>query len=175
MSEKIPPEYKYCPYCATPLETRYIEGRERAYCPRCGFIHYRNPLPSVGIIAHRDGKFLLIKRGREPQKGVWAPPSGFIEEGEDPEETAIRELEEETGMKGEVEELLGVYRNNSKVYGDVLVITYLVKITGGSLRAGDDAEEAKLFRYEDLPPIPFRCFTESLKKARKILEGRNEQ
>ncbi len=174
MSEKVPPEFKFCPYCATPLERKLIEGRERAYCPNCGYVHYRNPLPSVGIIAYDDERrFVLIKRGREPQKGMWAPPSGFIEEGEDPEDTVLRELEEETGLRGEVEELLGVYRNNTGVYGDVLVITYLTRIVGGSLKPGDDADEAGFFRYDELPDIPFRCFRESLKKAIEILEDKD--
>ncbi len=174
MDEKIPPEFKFCPYCATPLEMKMIEGRIRAYCPNCGYIHYRNPLPSVGIIAYDPVKgFVLIKRAREPQKGVWAPPSGFIEEGEDPEDSVRRELEEETGLVGEVEELLGVYRNNTGTYGDVLVITYLTKIVGGRLRPGDDADDARFYSFDNLPEIPFKCFYESLDKAKEILRRRN--
>ncbi len=172
MSEKIPPEFRYCPYCATPLEMKFIEGRERAYCPNCGYVHYRNPLPSVGAIAYNKEGIVLIRRAREPQKGVWAPPSGFIEEGEDPEDAVVRELKEETGLEGVVEELLGVYRNNAKVYGDVLVITYLVKVAGGELKAGDDADDAGIYSFDEVPEIPFRCFYESIDKAREILMRR---
>lgn len=168
-----PEEFKYCPYCKTELQRKLIEGRVRAYCPKCGFVHYINPLPSSGAIAYNEeNKIILIKRGREPAKGIWAPPSGFIEAGEDPDTACLRELKEESGVEGKVTDLIGVYRNNSGVYGDVLIIMYLVKITGGSPVAGDDADDVGYFDFSEIPDFPFPCFNDAIEKAKEILNGK---
>ena len=158
-------DYRFCPHCGVSLQTSQIEGRRRGHCPQCGYIAYKNPLPSVGAIGVRDGKILLVKRGREPGKGKWAPPSGFMEGGETPEEACLRELKEETGMEGVIKELIGVYLEESRIYGEVLVVVYLVEITGGVLKPGDDADEARFFPKGELPDLHFSCFRKAIEKA----------
>lgn len=157
-------EYKYCPICGNILKVGIFNGKERKHCPHCAFINYKNPLPSVGAIAVKEDKVLLIKRGIEPGKGIWAPPSGFVELGETPEKAVLRELKEETGMSGEVERLLGVYRESAKIYGDILVIMYLVKLNGGTLIAGDDAQDAKFFDITKLPDLRFNSFKSAIEE-----------
>jgi len=154
--------YIFCPLCRTHLKKSVIDGKERGYCPKCGFVNYKNPLPSAGAVAVKNGKVLLIKRGREPGKGLWALPSGFIESGETPEDACSRELKEETGMDGIINRLIGVYREGTEVYGDVIVVMYFVEIIGGELKAGDDAEEAKFFNKEKLPNLHFNCFNKAV-------------
>ncbi|GAH27897.1 unnamed protein product, partial [marine sediment metagenome] len=125
-------EYNYCPICGTPLQAGMIEGRERKYCPKCDFIDYKNPLPVALAVAVKDKKFLLIRRGLPPRKGMWGSPSGFIENGETPEEACLRELKEETGISGKIVKLIGAARREDKeIYGDMLVVKYLVKVKGG--------------------------------------------
>jgi 8-oxo-dGTP diphosphatase len=119
-------------------------------------VHYANPLPSAVAFVYRDEKkILLIKRGVEPGKGKWALPSGFVEPKEIPEETVLRELKEETGIRGILRELVGVYTEPSRIYGNVLLIAYDVKYTPGRLRAGTDTIGAKFFPVNELPRIPF--------------------
>jgi 8-oxo-dGTP diphosphatase len=72
-------EFKYCPLCGTKLSSGDIENKIRQYCTNCDFIDYKNPLPVAVAMATRDKKFLLIKRGIEPRKGMWGSASGFIE------------------------------------------------------------------------------------------------
>ncbi|RLI39304.1 NUDIX hydrolase, partial [Candidatus Bathyarchaeota archaeon] len=68
------------------------------------------PRVAVDVVLIRaDGSLVLVRRGREPFKGMWALPGGFIEYGERAEEAAVREAEEETGLKVRVEGLVGVY------------------------------------------------------------------
>ena len=161
-------KFRYCPHCRRLLLRGIIEERVRSYCSKCGFIHYINPIPSVAMIVENNGRYLLIKRGIEPGKGTWAPPSGFIEADETMEEACIRELREETGFDGVVKRLLDIYYEKSKIHGDVLVIAYLVDIVGGSLKPGDDAIDAKFFEYDNLPEIHFNSFRKALKMTFEI-------
>jgi len=129
-----------------------IEGKERKYCPSCDFIDYRNPLPVAVAVAVRDKRFLLIKRGIPPKKGVWGSPSGFVEVGETPEEACLRELKEEAGVSGEIVRLIRVARREDpEVYGDMLVVVYLVKVGDGGPAPGVEAEDAKFFDIGELP------------------------
>jgi len=129
-----------------------VEGRKRKCCPKCDFIDYKNPLPVAVAVAVKDKRFLLIKRGLPPRKGMWASPSGFIEVGETSEEACLRELREEAGVSGEIVKLIGVARREDKeIYGDMLIVRYLVKVTGGELAPGDEVEDVRFFNIAELP------------------------
>ena len=149
------PKHKFCPICRSILSNKKKDGIARLTCPKCGWVHYANPLPSAVAFVHREGDILLIKRGVAPSRGKWALPSGFVEPDELPEETALRELREETGIKGKVKRLLGVYTEPTKLYGNVLLIAYDVQYLTGRLRASTDAIDAKFFPANKLPKIPF--------------------
>jgi len=154
-------EYAYCPMCGTRTEVGFVEGKNRGFCANCGFIDYKNPLPVALAIPVRDKRFLLIKRGVAPRKGMWGFPSGFIENGETPEEACLRELQEETGLQGEIVKLIAVTRLEDKeVYGDMLVVIYLVKVgTGEPSSNNAEVEDVKFVDVHDLPDYyvsPFR-------------------
>lgn len=159
---------EFCPYCGYKLVRKMLEGRERLYCSRCGKIYYENPTPVVAAIARDDeGRVLLIKRKIGPCKGEWALPSGFMELDESPTEAALRELAEETGLKGKSKKLIGVYSNNSEIHGYLVTIIYEVEIFGGELCAGDDAEEAEFFTVNQLPHLAFQSHREALREVLK--------
>jgi ADP-ribose pyrophosphatase YjhB (NUDIX family) len=144
--------FQYCPICGRALELGVIDGKERKFCPNCDFIDYKNPLPVAVAIAVKGKKVLMIKRGIAPRKGTWGPPSGFIEVGETPEEACLRELKEETGVSGQVVRLVGVSRLGDKeVYGDMLMVRYLVKVGDEEITPGDDVEDARFFDIAELP------------------------
>jgi len=106
------------------------------------------------VVDNRN-RVLLVKRSVEPKKGFWCLPGGFMELGETPEKSALRELKEETGLSGQINMLLGVSSNPSAQYHTVLMIGFLVKSYTGNLVAGDDAEDAASFYYDELPEIAF--------------------
>ncbi len=163
MNDKMP--VRYCIKCGRNLEKKEIEGKKRYCCPDCGWVHYKNPLPSVACVVRKDDCVLLIKRGVAPDIGKWALPSGFLEDDESPVEGCIRELEEETGLHGRVKRLLDVDNEESSIYGNVLVIGYEIEIIGGELRAGSDTLEVKFFPVNNLPLIPFESHLRILKSA----------
>ena len=153
--------YQYCPICGKVLKLGVIDGKERKFCTNCDFIDYKNPLPVAVAIAVKGKKLLLIKRGIAPRKGAWGPPSGFIEVGETPEEACLRELKEETGVSGQVVKLVGVNRLGDKeVYGDMLMVRYLVKAGDEEISPGDEVEDARFFDITELSDNYARYFSE---------------
>jgi 8-oxo-dGTP diphosphatase len=161
-------EYIFCPVCGTTLQIGMIEGKERKYCPKCDFVDYKNPLPVALAIAVKGKNFLLIKRGLPPRKGIWAPPSGFIETGETAEEACLRELKEETGVSGEILKLVGVVRREDKeVYGDMLVVEFLVKVGNEELKPESDVEDVRFFSVAELPHYYVERFSDIVKEIQK--------
>ena len=58
-------------------------------------------LPAVSVAVFNDGAFMLVRRGREPSKGLFAFPGGRVDAGEGDEDAVRRELAEETGLTAE--------------------------------------------------------------------------
>ena len=161
-------EFKYCPLCGTKLNSGLIENKTRQYCTSCNFIDYKNPLPVAVAVAVRDKKFLLIKRGIEPRKGMWGSASGFIETGESPQEACLRELQEETGVSGTIVKLIGVRRlEDEQIYGDMLAIIYLVQVEEGEVPvAGSDVDDARFFDIDELPEYFTRIFKQVIEEIK---------
>jgi len=162
--------YEYCPICGKVLELGVIEGKERRFCPDCHFIDYKNPLPVAVAITVKSKKFLLIKRGLPPRKGTWGNPSGFIEVRETPEEACLRELKEETGVSGKIIKLVGVTRIEDKeIYGDMLVVRYLVKAGEEEPIPGDEVEDVRFFNINELPDHYASRFKDIIEEAQQVV------
>lgn len=157
--------YKYCPLCAGALGSKFIEERDRLVCPDCGWINYRNPLPVVAcLVRNPEGQLLLIKRGIEPCIGSWALPGGFIETEETIAEAGVRELREETGLRGSAGRLVDVCAQNSSKYGPILIAGMEFIVEGWELTVGDDAADAAFFPVATLPEIPFSAHRTIIEK-----------
>jgi ADP-ribose pyrophosphatase YjhB (NUDIX family) len=89
------------------------------------------------------GRLLMIKRGHEPGAGLWSIPGGRIEPGETDAEALAREMLEETGLTVEVGRLLGRVRRPFLDGAVIDIGDYAVTVTGGTLRPGDDAADAR--------------------------------
>lgn len=154
----------YCPQCGEPLVTRTVGARERLTCPSCGYVHYRNPVPGVGILIEMEGGVVLVKRGGQVKPGQWALPSGYIEADESVEEAAIRESREETGLQVELIDLMGVYSFPEGPPTSGIIVFYRARPVGGTLRAGDDALDVRVFAPDELPELPFRTHRQALQR-----------
>lgn len=150
-------EFVHCPLCGEELRERSMDGCPRTVCPSCGFVHYRNPAPAVGVLLFENGRILLVKRRFEPYRGLWVIPSGFMEYEETVTECAVREIKEETGLDVEMEELHSVVSCFDDPRGNTLLVLYTGRITGGSLEPGDDAEDAAFFPLDGLPAVAFEA------------------
>ncbi len=160
--------YRFCPQCAHELELRPHDSRQLPTCPNCGFVHYNNSRPCVGVFVLDGGKLLLVERAEEPFRGYWDIPGGFLDSGEHPGIGAKRELREETGLEIELTGLLGFFMD---VYGEealpTLNICYLARLAGGTARAGSDAASLRWFPLDALPGnIAFAWEREALEVLR---------
>ena len=102
------------------------------------------PTVGVGGVALRDGRVLLIRRGKEPLRGRWTVPGGTLEPGETLEEGVVREIQEETGIVVSVLEFLTVFerieRNDGGLAYHYVIVDYLCEAGPGEARAATDAE-----------------------------------
>jgi 8-oxo-dGTP diphosphatase len=147
---------KFCIYCGGPIIKKTEDQVLRDCCSNCHCFFYDNPLPVVSTIVDDSRQILLVKRDRAPFKGHWCLPTGFAESGENIEDAALRELQEETGLKGRITRLLDVDSYKSRFYGDLLFLTFVVEKSGGKLSAGDDSVQARFWPINEIPPLAFR-------------------
>ena len=111
-------------------------------------------IPCVGaIVADGQGRLLMIKRGHEPGAGLWSIPGGRIEPGETDAEAVVREMIEETGLTVEVGRLIGRVQRPGLNGAVIDIRDYAATVTGGTLRAGDDAADARWVAPADLARI----------------------
>ena len=139
------PFYKYCPFCASPLVVEERGGRLRPVCKACGFVQYLNPTVGVAVIVLDGDRILLGKRAREPGKGRWCIPCGHVEWGEDVRDAAVREFEEETGLKVELEAVFDVLSNFHNPEHLTVGVWFMGRVVGGKLSAGDDLSDVGFF------------------------------
>ena len=121
---------------------------------------YDWPRPMVSVDAmvfgffRSEARVLLIQRGREPFKGKWSLPGGFVEMKEELEDAVERELAEETGIAGVPLEQMHAFGNVGRdPRGRQITIVYMGVATKGlaRIKAGDDAAKVRWFGIEKLP------------------------
>jgi 8-oxo-dGTP diphosphatase len=112
---------------------------------------------TVVITGEKTPSVLLIQRGNPPFVGDWALPGGFVDEGETVAEAAPRELGEETGLRVEPLEMLGVYDTPGRdPRGWTVSVVYLARIPARvEVKGGDDASDARWFAVDELPGLAF--------------------
>jgi 8-oxo-dGTP diphosphatase len=109
-----------------------------------------------------QGRLLMIKRGHEPGAGLWSIPGGRIEPGETDAEALVREMLEETGLAVMVGPLIGRVRRPGLDGAVIDIRDYAATVTGGTLRPGDDAADARWVKAADLDSLEI---TEGLLEA----------
>ncbi len=166
---------RFCPRCGELLKTvqRPKDDRPRQICTACGRVDYRNAKPCAGTLVVRDGRLLLVKRAVEPYLGCWDIPGGFLEANELPSAGAVREVEEETGLKTVLTGLFDFYMGHYS-HGDedvrCLNIYFLGQVVGGDQQPGDDAADLAWFSPEELLGHLGNPETIAFEHAHQVLE-----
>lgn len=140
----------YCTQCANSL-VRIIppdDNRVRDVCLQCGSVHYQNPRNVVGVVPIWQDQILLCRRAIEPRYDTWTLPAGFMELKEDTTEGALREADEEAGVKLELGPLFTLIDvpDVSQVH-----VYYLAKVLSPELNPGAESLEARFFSFDEIP------------------------
>lgn len=135
------------------IQTAY--GKQRPVCPDCGYVHFEDPKVAAVVFIEKNNRVLLVRRAVNPERGKWALPAGYIDYGEDPQEAAIREACEETGLEIEITGLLDV-QSGPKAFGASIVIIYAARVVNGTAEPRDDAEA--VMWYTAANPLPDLAF-----------------
>ncbi|NLX35307.1 MAG: NUDIX hydrolase [Chloroflexi bacterium] len=165
----------FCSSCGGRLEPALRDGRTRAVCVSCGKTHYVNPIVAAGTLVNVRGQVLLVRRAVAPREGYWALPAGYAEVGEHPEETALRETLEESGVQAQLDGLLTIdtFGGEQEPFGVLLL--YAAHADSVVTRPGDDASEACFFAPEQLPAsIAFETHRRVLRRWAAEQRARSE-
>ena len=156
--------YRHCKRCGAPVEYRIPadDNRERATCTACGSVFYENPLNVVGTVPAWHEHVLLCRRNIEPRYGLWTLPAGFLELGESTEAGALRETDEEAGVRVELQGLFTVL--NVVRVGQVHLF-YRARLLDTVFAPGPETIEARLFAESEVPwdELAFRTVRETLR------------
>jgi ADP-ribose pyrophosphatase YjhB (NUDIX family) len=118
----------------------------------------KRPLVGVGAILIRGDRILMAQRGKTPLKGWWSLPGGALETGELLVDGIRREVREETGLEVKPVRMFQIFERIMRdsagaVEYHYVLVDYLCRVVGGTLRAGDDVAHVEWVRRRDLPAL----------------------
>ncbi|MEW5872869.1 MAG: NUDIX domain-containing protein [Chloroflexota bacterium] len=149
--------FQFCPMCKTELTRAVLfdDNIPRVTCPACGWIYTQSNVAAVASVVHYNGGIVVILPPGLPPETPAALPAGLVEYGESPEESALREILEETGLEAEIVRSLGwFYHPYFKDWpGPMVYFLYEARAVGGKLK-GSDEGDARVYPLEALPAIP---------------------
>mgnify|MGYP000607273627 CR=1 FL=1 len=138
----------YCGYCGDALRDSAL-APGAYFCDSCDRHVFHSPTPGATVTVVDDGSLLLVQRAFGETEGQWGTPAGHVDWGESPPRAAVRELEEETGLVVDRDDLtLVAGRGSWPVEGKHMVgFDYAVHrdATSARLDAGDDAKAARFW------------------------------
>lgn len=143
---------KFCLRCGNALVPVILEERTRLRCSSddCAYVHYGNPTPVVAAIVQL-GEDVILARNKGWPEGMYGLVTGFLEANETAEEGALREVQEELSLEGEVRSLVGVYAFPQR---NEIIIAYHVEARGEPV-VGEELAGIKRVPIAKLRPWPF--------------------
>ena len=146
--------FRYCPFCASPVVEKVRFNALRPVCSACGFVQFHDPKVAVIALVLHEDRVLLIQRAVDPGKGEWSLPGGYMDAGEMPQEALQRELQEEVGLRIKIGELLEIFPmvgDEGERIGIVLAFQVEPSDSPEIPFVADDAQDAGWFSSDDIP------------------------
>ncbi len=114
----------------------------------------------VGALIERGGKILLVKETKEPTRGKWSHPAGWLEVGENPIDAVKREVKEESGFDFEPENILGVYsllKSEADIIHHSIKLIYIGTISDKEVaELADDVSETNWFTPDEIEKMDLK-------------------
>ncbi len=150
MSHYITPSFDFCPHCGAPTHLQHIDNQDLKACTaQCGFVHFNNPTPVVAVIVETPQGVVLAHNTAWPE-GMFSIITGFVDAYELPQQTAIRETQEELGLTATNLKFVGNYMFAQK---NQLIIAYAVKAEG-EIKLNHELDEYKTIEVARLQGWP---------------------
>lgn len=133
------------------------------------------PVAAVLAVVAREGRVLLVRRAKNPDRGLWGFPGGRIEPGETTKAAAVRELREETGVDASAGDVLTTVdvidrSDDGELRHHFVLVAVRCRWLSGEGRADDDALEARWFTLEEIRSIGQGASEQVERVARLALE-----
>jgi NAD+ diphosphatase len=161
--------FKYCPACGAKSPKAHSRAKHIT-CAACGFLYFHNVASAGGVIIEYGSKILLAVRANEPKAGMFDLPGGFADYGEGIEQTLVREVREELGIK--IKKLRYLYSApNIYVYKGVTYTTTDITFTcklDNPRRIKPNKDEIAAVKFFDPAKIPFNKI--AFPSVKKILK-----
>jgi ADP-ribose pyrophosphatase len=147
--------FRFCPRCGR--QSIALEGSHAIRCRHCDFLFFFNSATAVGaLIPDEQGRLLLLRRAKEPAKGKYGMPGGFLDRGESAEEALMREVREEVNLEVTKCDYL-CSGPNFYLYQDITYITadffYVCQVKDWSaLKALDEVLSCELVHPANIDP-----------------------
>jgi ADP-ribose pyrophosphatase YjhB (NUDIX family) len=148
--------FLHCPACATRLADS--DAGEGSRCPSCERVWYRDSSPTAGAAIVHEGRALVTQRAREPEKGKFDIPGGFLRPGEEPIDGLKREVKEELGIEIEtdLDQCISMVPHTYGPEGDfVLALGFRARLVSGDPSPADDVAAFKWVTTEELDGLDF--------------------
>ena len=139
----------YCPQCGSPLRTAEIDGQSRRRCSAagCTSVLWNNPVPVVAAIVEVEGAVILARNKGWPEK-MYGLITGFLEQGETPDDAVLREVREELGLNSAAARFIGYYPFFEM---NQLILAFHVPARG-EIILGEELADIKRVSVERLKP-----------------------
>lgn len=153
-----PPDF--CPYCGTKLSP--VEPPTCHYCKSCDDYVFYNPIPTARLAVLDDESILLVKVD-VPDRNLWGTPGGMVEAGEDPDAAGARELNEETTLTVDPDDLVLFDARSFAKFGTTHKTTLAYAVDygdiNGSPEAADEVAAARFWTAAELEAAEDRLLT----------------
>ncbi len=145
-------ELNFCPDCGGPLIPQLVadQVRNHGYCERCQRRHYDHPAVVVTCFVACGNKLLWVQRELAPQRGLWAIPGGFLENGETLAQGAARELWEEAGVRIPAAQLQ-FYMTGTITFINQVYVAFRGAVASQSYCAGVESRNCGFFNRRECP------------------------
>jgi NAD+ diphosphatase len=133
-------KFIYCPICGGRLEEKYSYDEGGVpYCPIDDIMYFDTPKPCIIVAVVKDNKMLLMLRQNYTFKDSKVLVSGYVSNGEEVEETVLREVKEETGIIAKDPKYLGSYYLKAK---EIVMLTFMAKYETGEIISSEEVDWA---------------------------------